>query len=412
MELLWQDKMSTIKRNNDIDNFISNSLGKIDQFRVSIRDFVLNKIQEVKFDNLTTTQLLDLISEKWNLWEYSRFILYALETGKITLEEVIFSINNFVKNRSIEVYNTIMLNEDKFSKPENITDLDFSILIYSINNWILDNFTYWDIYWVTLDLENRFRDWNLDWWTTYEELKIKYENTWLIWELLLNLNINSLENIWITNSILWKYIIEKLNSEWLLNLSDASILKYLMSFINWEITINDDIRPVIKNKIKLQAERVYNIILSPLNWTLPSWKLIQISEFHDPDHDLQKKDQIVLSYSIKHKLLDLEKINKIEEILKIWFDDLEYFLLEHYDDNLFEEYLLDYLKNQWIIKYYILSKLSIYDPENFASYKDILMDLYIKWEINSEEIIKYFDTYGCYWLSSEQEILKYLWLLQ
>lgn len=173
MELLWQDKISNLDRNEDIDTFISNSLWKVDEFRISIIDFVLNKIS---YNFFTPEKILNLIFEEWKLSiKESTFLIDCLNNWIITKNELESYINSYVEKRSLEVY--ILIKDSYWYKSEDITELDFSILIYSIENWILEypygseNSNY---SWLKIDLENRFKDWNLDWGNTYEEFKSKY----------------------------------------------------------------------------------------------------------------------------------------------------------------------------------------------------------------------------------------------
>lgn len=101
----------------------------------------------------------------------------------------------------------------------------------------------------------------------------------------------------------------------------------------------DTIRQSILDYFKKETEIIYNRVNSPLIAREYWWegKIIQV--YHDIDHDLLDEEKEILAYWLKNWFLDKKEIERIEKILKMWWDDLDYFYRYNYRRHLIEIYL-------------------------------------------------------------------------
>ena len=318
MELLWQDEISIVDRNDYIDKLILNSSEIIEQFRASIRDYILSKIEELKFNNINWKQILDLLSKNWELLpEINNIFFSLLETWEINLCEVIEKLEKFIDDKSSEI-----------------------------------------------------------------NINVEKDNSEIVLQLL--------KNIWVTDVIMWKYIEEKLDSELLLEWSNKNNLKYLLGKDNWEITFKNHINPVVKNIISINAEDAFNYYL---NNKEDYGSIIELIHF-SPNYLSMLDDISCLAYCIENNIFpDENKKEKLELKLKwLWFDNIDVFVKTYNYPDLFEDYVLKYVKDQWILKYYILSKLVFYQKWKVGTnYDNHLKQLYNNWEITIEELVYYLE---------------------
>lgn len=132
-------------------------------------------------------------------------------------------------------------------------------------------------------------------------------------------------------------IILEIRKNWKLS-SDLS--KDLLSiYIDKKYISINNIKLALLYYFKNEIKRIYNKANSPLKIWCIGWKTKTIKSYHDIDHDLFDKEKQILAFWIKEWFLTETEFNRIVKILKIWWDDLDFFCKYNYKKNLIEIYL-------------------------------------------------------------------------
>lgn len=120
--------------------------------------------------------ILSLISQNWKLSkEDQKILFFAFKRWKISLDDINYHIIDFIKKRSEDIY--FLISDSSYYNEELFKKLDFSILIYAIEEWILkDPYCISDLELLKKDLERVLKIWNLHWLTDYLSFKSNYEN--------------------------------------------------------------------------------------------------------------------------------------------------------------------------------------------------------------------------------------------
>lgn len=118
--------------------------------------------------------------------------------------------------------------------------------------------------------------------------------------------------------------------------------KLFLNYVNkWYISIDE-----VKNAILDYFKKVYIKGNSPLKGYFPWKKSLDIREYRCIVNDLRDDEKYILAYWMKKWLLSEIELNRIIEILKMGWYDLDYFYNEYYKENLFEIYLDKILSNK------------------------------------------------------------------
>lgn len=113
----------------------------------------------------------------------------------------------------------------------------------------------------------------------------------------------------------------------------------------WYIS-NNEMISWIESYIYVTALSAIEIIQSPLfAWSNSGWKIL-IHDYHDLDHDLSSEYQTCLAYAIEKWWLEWREMKIITDTLSLWWDTLEYFIKQHFNNFLAPEILNKLLFNK------------------------------------------------------------------
>lgn len=134
-----------------------------------------------------------------------------------------------------------------------------------------------------------------------------------------------------------KNIISEIEETW--KISSNLKKDILLTYIDNSYLSIDIVNEAILDYFKKETKRVYNKANSPLITREYWWESKIIQEYHDIDHDLLEEEKQILAYWLKNCFLNVQEFNKIEQILKMWWDDLYFFYTYNYRSHLIKIYL-------------------------------------------------------------------------
>lgn len=136
-------------------------------------------------------------------------------------------------------------------------------------------------------------------------------------------------------------IISEIIKNW--GLSSYILKELFLTYVEKKYISITNIENALFEYFKSKTKEIYNITNSPLKWFYYWWETKIIKAYHDVDHDLLDEEKEILAYWMKNWFLYETEFNRILEILKMWWDDLDYFYKCNYKNNLIEIYLNEIL---------------------------------------------------------------------
>lgn len=111
----------------------------------------------------------------------------------------------------------------------------------------------------------------------------------------------------------------------------------------WYISI-EEIKQALLEFFTTEARKICNKASTLYKVSGYQWDPVVAQAYHDLYRDFLQEKQEILAYCMKQNLLNSFELNELEQILKKWWDSLEFFYSSFYKEDL----LVWYLKKMWI----------------------------------------------------------------